>query len=115
MRQRTRQTAHHIRHKEIIMKVMAIGSFVKPLTPEQRQQVMPNEVPATLKHYLDGKIEQFWFRHDKPGVIFLMNVESIEEAKATVGALPLTAKGFASYEFMHVGPLAPLGLLLQGK
>ena len=57
------------------MKVMAIGSFVKPLTPEQRQQVMPNEVPATLKHYLDGKIEQFWFRQDAPGVIFLMNVE----------------------------------------
>ena len=30
------------------MKVMAIGSIVKPLTPEQRQQVMPNEVPATV-------------------------------------------------------------------
>ena len=54
------------------MKVMAIGSFVKPLTPEQRQQVMPNEVPATLKHYLDGKIEQFWFRADRVGVVFYM-------------------------------------------
>ena len=60
------------------MKVMAIGSFAKPLTPEQRQQVLPNEVPATLKLYLDGKIEQFWFRQDAPGVLFLMNVESID-------------------------------------
>ena len=97
------------------MKVMAIGSFAKPLTPEQRQQVLPNEVPATLKLYLDGKIEQFWFRQDAPGVLFLMNVESIEQAKATIEALPLVTGGYAKYDFMQVGPLAPLCLLIQGK
>jgi hypothetical protein len=97
------------------MKVMAVGSIVKPLSPEQRQQVMPNEVPATLKLYLDGKIEQFWYRQDAPGVIFLMNVESVEQAKATVEALPLTTGGYVKYELMQVGPLAPLGLLVQGK
>jgi hypothetical protein len=97
------------------MKVMAIGSFAKPLTPEQRQQVLPSEVPATLKLYLDGKIEQFWFRQDAPGVLFLMNVESIEQAKATIEALPLVTGGYAKYDFMQVGPLAPLGLLIQGK
>lgn len=97
------------------MKVMAVGSIVKPLTPEQRQQVMPNEVPATLKHYLDGKIEQFWFRQDAPGVIFLMNVESVDQARTTIEALPLVTGGYAKYDFMQVGPLAPLGLLLQGK
>jgi hypothetical protein len=83
--------------------------------PEQRQQIMPNELPATLKLYLAGKIEQFWFRQDAPGVIFLMNVESVEAAKAAVEALPLTVGGFAKYELMSVGPLAPLGLLIQGK
>ena len=97
------------------MKVMAVGSITKPLTLEQRHQIMPNEVPATLKHYLDGTIEQFWYRQDAPGVIFLMNVESVEQAKATVEALPLVTGGFAKYEFMQVGPLAPLGLLIQGK
>jgi hypothetical protein len=97
------------------MKVLAIGSIVKPLSAEQRQQVMPNEVPATLKLYLDGKIEQFWYRQDKPGVVFLMNVDSVEAARATVEALPLVTGGFAQYELMQVGPLAPLGLLLQGQ
>src|ERR1700747_1462215 len=97
------------------MKDMAIGSFVKPLTPEQRQQVMPNEVPATLKHYLDGKVEQFWYRQDAPGVIFLMNVASVDEAKAELDTLPLVTGGFATYQFFPVGPLAPLGLLIQGK
>ena len=97
------------------MKVMAVGSIVKPLSPEQRQQIMPREVPATLKHYLEGKIEQFWFRQDAPGVIFLMNVDTVEQAKATIEELPLVTGGYATYEFMQVGPLAPLGLLLQGK
>jgi hypothetical protein len=97
------------------MKVFAIASIARPLTPEQRQEIMPNEVPATLKLYLDGKIEQFWYRQGAPGVIFLMNVDSVEQAKATVEALPLAAGGFAHYEFFPVGPLAPLGLLIQGK
>lgn len=97
------------------MKVLAIGSIVKQLSAQERQQVMSKEVPATLKLYLDGRIEQFWYRSDKPGVIFLMNVDALEQAKAAVDALPLTSGGFAQYELMTVGPLAPLGLLLQGR
>ena len=63
------------------MKVLAIGRGVKPLTDEDRKQIMPKEVPHTLQLYLDGKIEQFFFTEDKPGVVFLMNVESVEQAK----------------------------------
>ena len=96
------------------MKVFAIGTGVKPLTDEMKQQYMPHEVPATLKLYLDGKMEQFWFRGDTPGVVFLLSVESLDEAKATIGALPLAADGILKFEFIPVGPLMPLGLLIQG-
>ena len=97
------------------MKVIAFGNIVKPVTPEQRAEIMPNEVPATLKLYLDGKIEQFFYRQDKPGVIFLMNADSVEQAKATVETLPLVKEGYAQYDLIPVGPLAPLGLLIQGN
>jgi hypothetical protein len=97
------------------MKVIAIGSIVKPLSDEQRKEIMPKEVPATLKHYLDGKVEQFWYRQDSPGVIFLMNAASVDEAKAELDTLPLVTGGFAKYQLIPVGPLAPLGLLIQGK
>ena len=97
------------------MKVFAIGSINKPMTDDQRKEIMPKEVPNTLKLYLDGKIEQFWFRDDKPGVVFLMNAESVEQANATVNALPLAVGGFLSFEMIPVGPLKPLGLLIQGK
>jgi hypothetical protein len=97
------------------MKVMAIGSLSKPLTDEQRQEIMPKEVPDTLKLYLDGRIEQFWFSQDVPGVIFLMNVDSVEDAKATLHTLPLDAAGLMSFQLLTVGPLKPLGMLIQAK
>ena len=96
------------------MKVMAIASAKSPLTPEQRKEHMPNEVSATLKLYLEGKIEQFWLR-EKVGPIFLMNVDSVEQAKATLDVLPLVAANLMTYELMPIGPLAPLGRLIQGQ
>jgi hypothetical protein len=97
------------------MKVFAFGTITTPPTQEQRQQIMPKEVPDTLQLYLDGKIEQFWFRQDRPGVVFLMNVESVDEAKAAVDKLPLTEGGFMSFELTPVGPLAPLASLIHGN
>ena len=96
------------------MKVFAIASIPQPISPEQLQQIMPKEVAATLRHYLEGKIEQFWFR-EKAGPIFLMNVESVEQAKAELDTLPLAAANLMTYELMPVTPLRPLGLLIQGK
>jgi hypothetical protein len=93
------------------MKVMAIATPKAALTPELLKPHMPNEVPHTLQLYLEGKIEQFWFR-EKFGPIFLMNVASLDEAKATVDMMPLVAANLMSYELMPVGPLAPLGRLL---
>ena len=97
------------------MKVFAIGAITAPLTPEQQATIMPKEVPATLQLYLDGKIEQFWFRQDRLGVIFLMEAPSADDAKATVGTLPLAAGGFMTFDFIPAGPLAPLGRLIQNK
>jgi hypothetical protein len=97
------------------MKVLAIGSIIKPLSDDQKTEIMSREVPATLRHYLSGKIEQFWTRLDAPGVVFLFDVASVEEAKTELDALPLVTTGFARYDLIPLGPLAPLGLLIQGK
>lgn len=94
------------------MKVFAIASAHAPRAEMMKH--LPHEVPATLRHYLDGKIEQFWFQ-ENAGPIFLMEVTSIEEAKKTLEELPLVGAKLMSYEFKPVGPLKPLGLLIQGK
>jgi hypothetical protein len=96
------------------MKVMAIGTL-KPLSQEQRKQYLPKEVPATLQLYLDGKMEQFWLRDKGAGVIFLMNVDSVDEADRLLKALPLGQANLLTFELMPMGPLLPLGMLMQAK
>ncbi len=94
------------------MKIMAIGTL-KSFTPEQQRTYMPAEVPATLKLYLDGKMEQFWLRDNNAGVIFLMTVDSIAEADALLKAMPLGGANLLTFELMPVGPLTPLGMLIK--
>jgi hypothetical protein len=98
------------------MKVLALGLFAKPLTDEWRKWILPKEVPDTLRLYLDGKIDQFWFREDKPGgVVFLMNAASTEEARSVIETLPLAANGYLAFQYIPVGPLKPLGLLIESS
>jgi hypothetical protein len=94
------------------MKVMAVGTL-KPLTPQQRQEYLPKEVPATLQIYLDGKMEQFWLRDKDAGVIFLMTVDSVEDADRILKALPLGRAGLLTFDLMPIGPLSPLGMLIN--
>ena len=96
------------------MKVMAIGAL-KPLSQEQRQQYLPKEVPATLQLYLDGKMEQFWMRDKEEGLIFLMSVDSVDEAHRLLKALPLAQANLLTFDLMPIGPLWPLGMLMKAK
>jgi hypothetical protein len=94
------------------MKVMAVGTL-KPLSPEERQQYLPKEVPATLQLYLDGKMEQFWLREKEAGVVFLMTVESVEEADKLLKGLPLGQANLLTFDLFPIGPLLPLGMLIK--
>ena len=94
------------------MKVMAIGSL-NPLSQEQRQRYLPKEVPATLQLYRDGKMEQFWLRDNEEGAIFLMTVDSVDEADRLLKALPLGQANLLTFDLMPIGPLMPLAMLIK--
>jgi hypothetical protein len=70
-------------------------------------------VPATLRLYLAGKIDQWWIRQTQTGPVFLLNVTSLEEARALMEKLPLDQGGLMKHEFIELGPLTPLHLLLS--
>jgi hypothetical protein len=93
-------------------RILAIGQFTTPPTPEQMNELFPKEVPATLRLYLAGKIDQWWIRQTQTGPVFLLNVTSVEEARALMNTLPLGQAGLMKHEFIELGPLTPLHLLL---
>jgi hypothetical protein len=74
--------------------------------------VMPAEVRDTVRLYLDGKIQQWYARADGRGVVFILNVNSVADAKALTDTLPLEKAGLVTFDYMALTPLTPLRLLL---
>ncbi|HEX4811063.1 MAG TPA: hypothetical protein VH325_19140 [Bryobacteraceae bacterium] len=96
-------------------KILAIGRLSAPLTPDQRRSIMPKEVPDTVRLYLAGKIDQWYVRQDGKGVVFLLNVTSVEEANALLEKLPLGQAKLMDFDLIPLGPLNPLRLLLNDQ
>ena len=79
----------------------------------QIMKVMPDEVRATVKMYLDGKIQQWYSRSDGRGVVFILNATSVADAKALTDQLPLSKANLATFEYTALSPLGPLRMLIQ--
>jgi hypothetical protein len=95
-------------------EVLVIQTAKQGVTPEQIQQIvaiMPAEIRATVKLYFDGKIRQWYSRGDGKGVIFLVDANTVDEARALMETLPLAKTNLMDHEYIPVGPLMPLRAL----
>lgn len=97
-----------------VTAVMAVLTVRPDADQAARVKLMPDEVRATVKLYLDGKIQQWYAKGDGHGVMFILNCSSIAEAKAITDELPLVKNHFASFEFTELMPLTPLRYLMGG-
>ena len=99
-------------------EVLVIQTAKQGVTPEQIQQIvaiMPAEIRATVKLYLDGKIRQWYSRGDGKGVIFLVDAKTEDEARAIMESLPLAKEQLMDHEYIPVGPLMPLRALMGSE
>ena len=95
-------------------EVMVILTAKQGVTRQQIMNIMPDEIRATVKLYLDGKIRQWYSRGDGRGVIFLIDAKTVDEAHAIMDTLPLSKENLMDHEYIPVGPLMPLGALIGG-
>jgi len=94
-------------------RVLAIGHLVVGVTPDKIMPVMQQEVRDTVRLYLAGKLDQWFVRRDQRGVVFLLNVGTVAEAKDLLEKLPLGQAKLMEFDLIPLGPLTPLSLLLQ--
>ena len=92
--------------------VLVIETPRKGVTPDQIIAVIPAEIRATVKLYLDGKIREWYSRGDGKGVIFLVDVSTEDEARAIMETLPLAKEQLMDHQYIPVGPLMPLRALM---
>jgi len=69
-------------------------------------------VIETVKLYLDGKIRQWYSRGDGKGIVFLVDAKSVDEARAILEDLPLTKAQLMDSQYVPIGPLVPLRMLI---
>ena len=95
-------------------EVMVIMTAKQGVTRQQVMNVMPAEIRATVKLYLDGKIRQWYSRGDGRGVVIFLDVKTVDEAHAVMDTLPLSKENLMDHEYIPVGPLMPLAGLIGG-
>ena len=94
-------------------EVMVILTARAGVTREQIMKVIPAEIRATVKLYLEGRIRQWYSRGDGKGVVLFIDARSVDEAHALIDALPLSKENLMEHEYIPVGPLVPLAALLS--
>src|SRR5215469_5232621 len=95
-------------------EVMVILTAKQGVNREQIMKIMPTEIRATVRLYLDGKIRHWYSRGDGRGVVLFLDVKTIDEAHAVMDTLPLSKENLMDHEYIPVGPLLPLGSLIGG-
>ena len=56
---------------------MLFRSPLVDLAIEIELRIFPTEVRETAQLYLDGKIDQWYSLEDRPGVVFILNIDRI--------------------------------------
>ncbi len=92
--------------------VMVILTAKAGITREQIMAVMPDEIRQTVQLYLNGKVREWYSRSDGRGAVFLLDVKDVAEGHAIMDALPLARQDLIDHEYIAVGPLMPLRLLM---
>ncbi len=94
--------------------VLVIQAPKQGVTFQQVMTLIPDEIQATVKLYLDGKIREWYSRGNGKGVVFLVEAKTEDEARSLMETLPLAKAQLMDSEYIPVGPLMPLKMLNPG-
>lgn len=97
----------------ITTEVLVIETPKQGVTVQQIMAVLPQEIRATVKLYLDGKIRQWFSRGNGRGAVFLVDAKTEDEARAIMETLPLAQEQLMDHQYIPVGPLMPLRMLIS--
>jgi hypothetical protein len=95
--------------------VFALLKAKPGVTRERVMAIMPAEIRATVQLYLEGKIREWYSREDGRGGVFFLNTGDVAEAKSIMESLPLAKEDMLDHEYIPVGPLMPLRLLMANQ
>lgn len=95
------------------MKILAIDKFLPGTTMETVQPYLQDEMKISWKHYKEGTVREWYFRQDQPGVVLILECDSVDEAQNLIDEYPLVKEGLIAFDLIPLGPFEPLEALLN--
>jgi hypothetical protein len=95
--------------------VIVILTVKQGVTRDQVMAVMPAEIRQTVQLYLSGKVREWYSRSDGRGAVFLLDAKDVAEAHVVMEGLPLAKQNLIDHDYIAVGPLMPLRLLMANS
>src|SRR5262249_37316731 len=95
--------------------VFALLKAKPGVTRERVMAIMPAEIRATVQLYLAGRIREWYLREAGRGGVFFLNIGVVAEAKSIMESLPLAKENKLDHEYIPVGPLMPVRLLMADQ
>ena len=92
--------------------VLVLMTIKTGVPRDELAKVLPSEVRATVRLYLDGKLRQWFQRSDGKGVVFILPATTVADAEAVMESLPLAQAHLVDHEYVALSPLGPLATLL---
>jgi hypothetical protein len=93
-------------------RILAIGHLTAKASGSALKPILHREVSETVRLYLNGQIEQWYFKPDDSAVVFILNLTDPKQAHDLLAQLPLGRAGLMEFDFVRLAPLQPLGMLL---
>ena len=91
--------------------VLVIQTPKQGVTVQQVMAVIPDEIQATVRLYLDGKIREWYSAEMAKASSCWWMQQTEDEARALMETLPLAKAYSMDHECIPVGPLMPLRAL----
>ena len=98
------------------MKILAIAKVDPQTTFEKIQPHLEAEVRCAWKLYKEGPVREMYSCLDRRlGVVFVLESNSVAEARQSLGELPFVREKFIDFEFIPLGPFSFLELLFKSE
>jgi hypothetical protein len=94
------------------IKVLAMSRLLADARSAEVQNTLPYERNAIVRLYLSGKIDRWFVRQDRNGLVLIHHVKSVDDARKMLEELPLDKAKLGTYDFVPLTTWLPLESLL---
>jgi hypothetical protein len=97
------------------MRIIAYDQFKPGVTMEMVTPYLPEEVANVWRLWKAGIVQENYARADKPGVVIVFELDSVDDAKRYVDDFPLSKAGLLKWFYIPLTAPWPVETLFRSE